>query len=66
MTSQSNILDNMAASLIDHDIDLGDERAVILHLNQAGFLSRDINELMDAAIHRARIERAHSSVLRVA
>ncbi|MFG1462081.1 hypothetical protein V5F77_04200 [Xanthobacter sp. DSM 24535] len=66
MKTQSDLLDDMAASLLDNDIDLGDERAVIVHLKYANFMARDITNLMDAAINRARIERAHSPDLKVA
>lgn len=66
MKTHSDILDDMAQSLLDHDIDLGDERAVIVHLKSKDFMARDIFNLMDAALNRARIERAFSPELRVA
>ncbi len=62
MTSPS-ISSDMAASLIDHDVDLSDERAVIIHLNAAGFRARQINEHIEDAIDRARVMLANSDTL---
>lgn len=44
----------MAADLVAAGIDLGDERAVIVHLMNCGYSSGAIVTDMDAAIERAR------------
>lgn len=56
-----SIIAEMAESLVDHGVDLADERAVILHLKQANYLSGLINQHMDAAIHAARVMYAAST-----
>lgn len=44
----------MAADLVAGGIDLGDERAVIIHLMNCGYSSGAVVTDMDAAIDRAR------------
>jgi hypothetical protein len=50
----SELVKRMAADLVAGGIDLGDERAVIVHLMNSGYSSGDIVTDMDAAIDRAR------------
>lgn len=50
----SDTVKRMAADLVAGGIDLGDERAVIVHLMNCGYSSGDVVTDMDAAIDRAR------------
>lgn len=53
----------MARELTRNAVDLGDERAVIGHLQGAGFTSGEIFAGLDAAIDTARVERINEDIL---
>lgn len=53
----------MARELTRHNVDLGDERAVISHLQGAGFAYGEIIAGLDAAIDTARVERINEDIL---
>lgn len=66
MDRDAQLIERMTDALIDHDVDLGDEAAVIKLLSNLTFSLKDINRLMSAAINGAREYRAHCNVLQVA
>lgn len=53
----------MVRELTRHDVDLGDERAVIHHLEGAGFARGEIIAGMEAAVDTARVERINEDIL---
>lgn len=53
----------MARELTRNAVDLGDERAVIYHLESAGFARGEIIAGLDAAIDTARVERVNDDIL---
>jgi len=53
----------MARELTRHAVDLGDERAVIAHLQGAGFTFGEIFAGLESAIDTARIERVNEDIL---
>jgi hypothetical protein len=63
MTSFAERVTLMAIELTHHAVDLGDERAVLAHLQGAGFTFGEIVAGLDAAIDTARIERVNSDIL---
>lgn len=67
MTSFAERVTLMAIELTRHAVDLGDERAVIAHLQGAGFTYGEIvaglDAAIDTAIDTARIERVNSDIL---
>ena len=63
MTSFAERVTLMAIELTRHAVDLGDERAVIAHMQGAGFTYGEIVAGLDAAIDTARIERVNSDIL---
>lgn len=63
MTSFADRVNLMARELTRHAVDLGDERAIIGHLQGAGFTYGEIVAGLDAAIDTARIERINDDIL---
>lgn len=53
----------MARELTRHAVDLGDEAAVIQHLQGAGFSRDEIFAGLEPAIDTARIERINDDIL---
>ena len=53
----------MARELTRNAVDLGDERAVMSHLQGAGFTFGEIVAGLDAAIDTARVERVNEDIL---
>jgi len=63
MTSFAERVTLMAIELTRNAVDLGDERAVMAHMQGAGFTYGEIVAGLDAAIDTARIERVNSDIL---
>lgn len=57
MTKIRSLVVQMAMALVDKDIDVADERAVMRSLQSAGFKIGDIPIFMDQAIEEARIRK---------
>ncbi len=64
METFANRIQLMAGELTRNvQVDLGDERAVMRHLQGAGFSHGEIIAGMDMAIDTARIERVNDQIL---
>lgn len=63
MTSFAERVMLMARELTRNAVDLGDERAVMAHLQGAGFTFGEIVAGLDAAIDTARVERVNDDIL---
>lgn len=59
--TEPNTYKEMASSLIDHGIDISDEREVILHLISAGYPSTTVTKHLDEATHHARVIQASNA-----
>ncbi len=55
---ETGLVGQMATLLVEHGVDLADERDVIRKLNAAGFRGGDIAVLMDKSIEEARVRKA--------